>query len=121
MCEIDYDGEYCEVWAEKTVRARKKHSCGACEGAIAPGENYLRGFSVYDDDVSTWKLCIACEADRKAFCDDHNLALCDASSFDHYLRECLVEDVAYDENDNEIPSKWAPMIAAMDARKAANA
>lgn len=60
MCDID--GEYSDVWNEYTRKARKKHTCMACDETIRPGHSYHRVDSLYDGVWDHWIHCLRCWA-----------------------------------------------------------
>jgi hypothetical protein len=48
---------------EKTVRARKPHTCRCCYTvAVQPGETYTRSTYVFDGTVYDWVSCTECSA-----------------------------------------------------------
>jgi hypothetical protein len=76
------DGDYCSVWEDRWVTARKEHVCFACAEAIVKGQRYHVTFSVYDGRADTTKRCARCQAifehlsgrmkehgDEEEFCD----------------------------------------------------
>jgi hypothetical protein len=111
MCMIDL--EPCVVWRETKRRARKRHKCGGCGGLITAGEQYLVHFSVFEGNTSTSKLCLPCDQSRREFADHHDAGLCQPDYFYELLQGCIAE------GDDESDVVWAPMLAAMDARRAA--
>lgn len=50
-----------KVYNERAVKARKAHTCGACDGQIEPGHVYTRVFIVFD---RAWSMarCLRCQA-----------------------------------------------------------
>jgi hypothetical protein len=50
-----------ELLRERTVTARKSHSCRTCGAkAIQAGETYVRATYVYDSRVYDWVQCVEC-------------------------------------------------------------
>lgn len=62
MC-FDYD-DYCEVWREKKLKARKLHRCHECGGEIAVGDRYRFVFSIFKGVMDQFQECEKCEAIR---------------------------------------------------------
>lgn len=60
MCDLA-DGEW-EVFDERSVKARKQHTCVACNDPIQPGHRYVRTFTIHDGNVGGWKHCLRCAA-----------------------------------------------------------
>ena len=108
MCMMDLD--YCEVWDERPVVARKPHYCDGCGGLIAAKAEYVRHFSKFEGSITTGKLCAECKADRQKFADAHEGMLCAPPAFRSMLNDCIAE------GDQESEEMWKPMLAAMDAR-----
>ena len=76
------DGDYCSVFQERWVKAKKHHRCHACGEDVAPGACYHVTFSVFDGTADTTKRCARCQAifehlsarmrvegDAEEFCD----------------------------------------------------
>lgn len=59
MCRID-GAERNDFDSSEVRRARVPHACCECRREIAPGETYLRMFSVYDGHADTYKVCGHC-------------------------------------------------------------
>lgn len=58
-CEVD---EAYDHIAESRPRARRRHTCGECEGAIEPSQHYLRHVGFMRGQRPTLHLiCLACE------------------------------------------------------------
>lgn len=110
MCDID-DGDRASVWCETWRKARKQHRCDGCGAAILPGERYIVHFSKYEGEVSSAKLCAACDLIRTQFAEAHG----HVTPFPGTLRETL--DNCIDDGDEESEQKWKPMLAEMDARR----
>lgn len=61
LCGMPYEeGEYCQLWHEKRVRARKPHRCYECGGDIPVGMVHGRATGLYDGSWGTWRRCAAC-------------------------------------------------------------
>lgn len=65
LCDFSYEeneeGDTCEAWDERRVRARKAHTCTECCEKIKPGERYGRASGLlYGEGWETWKRCPAC-------------------------------------------------------------
>ena len=52
------------VYKCDTRKARKKHKCYECGGAIQKGEQYHNHHGVWDGSGATYKVCIECDALR---------------------------------------------------------
>lgn len=113
MCEIG-ELDPCSAWSETERKARKQHRCNCCRGLIAPKERYLVNFNVHEGEMSSTRMCLACAAARKLFCEDHTDGqLCDGPTFRELLLGCIAD------GDEESDQKWRPMLDAMKARQAA--
>lgn len=108
MCSIDLDP--CEVWRETEHKARKPHRCDCCGNTIHIGDKYLSHFSKFDVYVTSQKICLNCDRDRRAFGDAHESMKCVPSAFTEALSDCISE------GDEESMTKWAPMLAEIRAR-----
>lgn len=74
------DGDYCPVWSDRWVTARKEHRCAACGETIAPSHRYHVTFYVFDGSAHQTKRCERCETifahlsdrmeDPEEFCDE---------------------------------------------------
>ena len=107
MCVIECE-DYCDVFTETTVKARKRHKCDCCKGPIEPGQTYLKHFSVFDGQVTSEKMCCQCEVDRKSFCDAHGNILWPPGSVVEMVRECVGQD-------EESEAEWGPLLARLSA------
>jgi len=58
------DGEY-SIYAEKRVRARKRHECVACHEKIDLGHTYWNIALIYDGTAETIKRCERCQSIHK--------------------------------------------------------
>lgn len=113
MCETGFDGEICQVWVEKTQRARKVYRCDGCDGRIAVGDLYLNHRSLFDGYWSAERMCAACVESRSDFKKAHPEDLIPVpSGLRDRLQDCI------DEGDEESEAKWGPLLSAMDHRKA---
>lgn len=56
------DGDYCSVWSERWVTAKKEHTCHACDLKIEAGQRYHVTFSVFEGEHDTTKRCARCQA-----------------------------------------------------------
>lgn len=110
MCFIDL--EPCEVWSEKTVKARKPHKCGGCGAAIKPGEIYLRHFDIFEGNMSAECACGACSKSRDEFADAHGQSFI-PSRLDEMLWECI-DGAASDED----TKRWRILYARLCSRRA---
>ena len=54
--------EYCDVWCEANIKARKPHKCMACKETIQPGQTYIKVDSLYDGDWNHVIRCARCQA-----------------------------------------------------------
>lgn len=109
MCEVAFD-DYCSVWSEKPVTARKPNRCDSCGTAIQRGEAYLRHFSVFDGYSSNAALCFVCWLVRAEFNEAHGVNLHPESVL-QYLEECV------DDGDDD-SRKWRPHIVVLRNRSA---
>jgi hypothetical protein len=67
--------EYCIVHRHEIRKARKEHTCCACEAVIRPGDYYACVFALGSEGTETYKRCGSCERTwqhLKAKCDEHN-------------------------------------------------
>lgn len=55
------DGEPCEWYRDKLVRARAEHQCTACSRLILPGHTYSLTTLKCDGEIHRHKRCGACE------------------------------------------------------------
>lgn len=99
MCEIDtYDLEPFTFFSEKTVKARKEHTCTACRGPINPGDKYIKHFSKCDGYITSEKMCPECTKDREIFKKEHHGFSFDPASLQHWVGECIESGEDEDEN-----------------------
>ena len=111
MCDLS-DGEYCKVWREVTVKARKPHQCSCCKRTIAAGELYLRHFSVFEGQAVTHKMCSECEKDRDEFAKAHGGYLPSPGDVVFTISECIAD------GDEESERQWRPMLKRIKERRA---
>lgn len=111
MCEISEPDDYCQIWNWAQVQARKAHQCDCCGGAILPGSKYLKHTSLYDGMWNREKCCDACNTAMDEFSAAHGDHTWSPSGFNDVLRDCISEE-------DEESGKWAPMLEAMNARRA---
>lgn len=74
------EGDYCPVWQDRWVTARKAHVCSACGETIERGNRYHTTFSVFDGIANQVKRCERCQTifahlsslmtDPEEFCDE---------------------------------------------------
>ncbi len=110
MCDIDID-ETCDVWVEKTVKARKEHQCHSCHLTIEPGKEYLRLFAVFEGQVSTEKICASCRRDFEAFKAEHNQYYY-PSQVDLMLQNCIDDAETFLES-----AKWRRRLKQLERRR----
>lgn len=106
MCEIGGD-DHADAWEDRVLTARKVHVCDGCGSRIAPGEKYLRFWSVTDGNHCSEKGCAACWFTRQAFGEAHSFYVVPSYLHDS-LRDCI------DEDDDE---GWRIALAALLRRK----
>lgn len=115
MCDIDYDGEECQVWQETVIKkARKEHKCNACRGVINPGDSYLKHFSVYDGYVTSNKACKDCHELSTEFLNDHGVTY-PPYALRSNIQECFWEEKRH--GSPEIAAKWEKALHEMDERR----
>lgn len=61
MCD-SWSDEACEVWNERTKKARKPHKCTGCGEVIAASHRYRHTTTIFDGCVSVYKHCLRCAA-----------------------------------------------------------
>jgi len=113
------EGDPIVVANRRIRRARKQHTCCACDRAIEPGQLYSYNFLVWGGDTETYRRCGACEVTWQ-----HLLELCEEWNrrrfFDErrYPDEELKCGLKYgDEWDGDPPVEIAalPFISADEA------
>lgn len=70
FCDISFEGDYGEeneFYAERTVKARRPHTCVECHRRIEPGSDYVRVVGKSDGRIWMVKLCAACDEILKEF------------------------------------------------------
>jgi hypothetical protein len=112
MCEVHFD-DYCEVWNETALKARKPHRCSCCGLRVRKGGYYVRHFSIFEGEASTAKICQACWLIREEFNDAHKVMLFPSTVAEH-LDECIVTD----EDEGEDASRWRRLLKALHRRQA---
>lgn len=112
MCYIEFD--LCEVWDEREItKARKTHKCDCCRGIIDKGCKYWRHFSKFEGEITSEKICLACQHDREVFAKAHeNMRPC-PSATKEMVHECL-----HEREDFKQMLQWARMLRRMDNRAA---
>jgi hypothetical protein len=111
MCDVSFDGDFdTQVARERVVKAaRKKCRCSACGAQIQVGEGYVYVFSVYDHRPDVQRCCMACEAVRQLFNEQHRCIVSPEGLF-QFLQECYRE--------TEEGAQWKPHIDALLQRNA---
>lgn len=66
-----YDCELPELYDERYVKARKKHTCCECKHPIFPGEEYQKVKGLWDGEFATFKTCSCCAKKRCALSDEY--------------------------------------------------
>ncbi len=108
MCEIYSDGDTCDVWEERQVRARKRHRCHECGGHIEAGTNYRRIDSLYEGTWAHHRVCEPCWEVWERFSREHGSLI-----VLNTLEEMLVECVDYNEGSAE---QWGRDLEALRER-----
>lgn len=98
------DGSY-DVYRERRVTARKKHTCGACGRVIERSADYYRITWVYDGGAGGCKRCLACQLTH-----EHLRGLCRSIEHDMWPDEWLSCGRDYED---EWGSEPPPEIAAL--------
>lgn len=88
------------VYAEKRVKARKAHRCGACRETIQPGHYYMRVGTVFDGSASTIKRCLRCQKIH-----EHLRTKCAEVGYDMWPDERLNCGMDYEEEWGELPEE----------------
>lgn len=111
MCYLDL--EPCEVFDERERRARKEHKCDCCHGLILKGQKYHSHFSIFENEITSEKICEKCYADREKFAKEHD----NMRTTPGYTYEAITE--CYHESDGwREKVKWKRILKRMDRRKA---
>jgi hypothetical protein len=50
-----------DIYDENLLKARKGHSCHACDAPIRPGDRYVRVFILFQGEKETVKRCLRCQ------------------------------------------------------------
>jgi hypothetical protein len=61
FCECDYDGAI-DFYSTTIRKARKRHRCSECNGAIIPGETYEYAAGKQEEEMWDAKTCARCLA-----------------------------------------------------------
>jgi hypothetical protein len=112
MCYIDLDP--CEVWSERTRKARKEHRCSSCCRTIAVGETYIVHFSIFEGDRLSNKCCMECDRDRDTFATAHEGNLPTPDFFPQMLADCISEG---DDDEDDPATNWQPMLDRIEASR----
>ena len=124
MCYTD--GDACDIWNEKTVRAVKPHRCDECSGDIPVGCVHLRIGSLFEGEWDTLRVHVSCMAlwrfVHKEVCDGEGFILVGG------LATEIGEQDDYDGPDPEDPSadstkstlEWLYELATELGREAKN-
>jgi hypothetical protein len=110
MCVVDFDGDYCTVWNERTVTARKAYRCSCCGGPIQPGEKCVYHFSVYDHHPTSERCCLACDRVRQEFTAGHDVEIRPG-----YIQFALENCIADGDEDSKM---WRVALDEIRARAA---
>ncbi len=65
----DYDGDQAKFMDERTMRARKPHTCYECGEPIAVGAKYVRVVGKWETSLDTYKFCLPCQEAAGEFFD----------------------------------------------------
>lgn len=90
MCDIILDN--CDVWRETKHTAYKQHRCTCCRTSIHTGTEYWRHFSIFDSEITSEALCLACWSDREIFTHAHGELTPTPGAFWNMLLGCIEED-----------------------------
>ena len=63
------DHEWPKFYIEKTVKARKQHTCCECDRTINRGEQYESITGLWDGDIKRYKTCEQCSDLRESLSD----------------------------------------------------
>lgn len=111
MCEIYNEGDVCDVWGQKTVRARKAYRCDECGGRIAPGDHHERINALHEGFWSRHRVCATCWDIWDRFAAEHRCMII-IGGLEELLDECVGDD------DH---SGWVGDLAGMQQRRRAAA
>lgn len=64
MCECDIGPK---AFYEVTRKARVEHRCCECRNVIAPGQTYEYASGIWDEGPMSFKTCLPCVDERKAY------------------------------------------------------
>ena len=117
MC---FDNDFCDVWDEMIVKARKHHPCDECQDGIQSGELYKRIGSLYEGEWDTLRLCARCVWDharvyRHELSEGcmHNESNCPVGYLHEHMGE-LANNARWmrsnygEEDEGEAPTGWEP-------------
>jgi len=86
----DYD--YCTVWRERTVRARRTWRCCECGCEIPHGTFYIRTTNLFEGEWQTFQTCLICNRIRGDHCYNGPIG-----RLREVLRDCLGIDYVTNE------------------------
>lgn len=55
------DGDPCEFYKTRNIKARKQHQCDACKASIPAGAYYNQTAAKFDGELESFKRCGRCE------------------------------------------------------------
>lgn len=96
------DGTY-EKREVRVRKARKEHTCCACQTRILPGHFYANIFTLFEREVTVYKRCGACEKTH-----EHLVQLCreNTDPYDNmWPREDLGCGLDYEDEWGELPEE----------------
>lgn len=119
MCDIDL--EQCELWSEEDIKARTPKICASCDGAINPGDMYVKHFSKFEGETTSEVMCFPCKSDRAEFAGEHDGMSPTPGYFPTMLSECISDEDETEVGDEpKVPLEpWPAMMKRMEARAAA--
>lgn len=111
MCEVDLDGECCEVWVNTWHTARKQKRCLCCHLTVQPGERYMRHFNLFDGVPSVEFLCSVCGQAAEDFHSAHHWSPQTPAGIRYMLQDCI------ENGDEQSRAVWSPRLAQLDSRR----
>ncbi len=90
-CDLDYPSCY----TERYRRARLRHQCYECCGAIDPGDRYLHISGVWDDRPDSFKMHLTCKALRDELAKRIDCDCIPFGNMNEYLAEYCHEHLGY--------------------------
>lgn len=114
MCDIELDGDTCDVWINTWHTARKPRACEACKTVIAPREKYMRHFDLFDGAVNVEFLCAVCGQAAEAFHNEHHCSPQSPAGVRYMIRDCI------ENSDDAGRARWQPVLDVLDARREAS-